>query len=694
MPFSATALRYWRGTCLLLALLLPGVRPAHGQAAVKSPADPIKYGQIDVRDLTTAPFAADSGAAAVVLCDYGRSRLKGQGAGFQVVFERVTRIKILSKAGYDQATVEIPLYHRDNDQEKVTNLRGCTYNLVNGVVEKNRLEPTGAFLEKRTPTESVQRFTMPNVREGSVIEFAYTLTSDFLFNFQDWTFQRDIPVRWSEYRVSIPSFYRYKIICQGGRPFDVNEARTGSTNLVVDDKVASGGGIAAGQVTGSLTVSALTEEHRWVLKNLPALVPEPYMTTPRDYLARLDFELAGEQWPDQPYRDLTGDWEKINRTLLAEEDFGRRIDHAGFLQAPARALAVQYPIERDRAAAVRELVMAAVRYNGTDQLYTEAPLRKAYDAHLGTSAEVNLLLLAALRDAGLMAYPVLLSTRSHGAINRDFPLLDRFNYVAAVVKLAVGTDLLLDATAPLLPAGALPTRCLSYWGRVVGPTPATSRWLDLTPTLRHVHYQQVSLALDAQGNLSGTVHEEYGGYAAAEERASLASLGEKKYLAQVAQRHEAWTLSAPALVPAGPPDQPLTLNYGLRQPAEHSGGDQYYLRPLHDFGPGQNPFRSQSRAFDVDFGMAHEEILAVTLTLPPGYELAEPPKNAVISLPDGTARFVYNATSTGATVQLLSRLTLRSPVYAAAQYADLRELYRLMLAKQAERLVVQKKAGG
>ena len=86
-------------------------------------------------------------------------------------------------------------------------------------MEKTQLETSGAFLEKRTPTVNVQKFTLPNVREGSVVEFAYTLTSDFLFNFQDWTFQRDIPVRWSEYRVSIPAFYRYKIMYQGDAGF-------------------------------------------------------------------------------------------------------------------------------------------------------------------------------------------------------------------------------------------------------------------------------------------------------------------------------------------------------------------------------------------------------------------------------------------------------------------------------------------
>jgi hypothetical protein len=210
--------------CLLRVVpaLLSGLL-AFGPAQAQT--EPIKFGEPDPKDFAPAAFVADSAAAAVVLCDYGRSRMDGHNEGLQVVFERVTRIKILKKAGYDEASVEIPLYHRDEQSERVSNLRGFTYNLVNGKVEKTKLESTGAFLEKRTPNVNVQKFTLPNVREGSVIEFAYTLRSDYLFNFHDWAFQRTIPVRWSEYRASIPVFYKYKIIYQGTQPLDVARQR-------------------------------------------------------------------------------------------------------------------------------------------------------------------------------------------------------------------------------------------------------------------------------------------------------------------------------------------------------------------------------------------------------------------------------------------------------------------------------------
>ena len=663
-------------------------------SAAQAQPEPVKFGQIDKKDLTAAPFAGDSAAAAVVLCDYGRSYLRGKGSGLEVVFERITRIKILRKAGFEHATIEIPLYHRDGSQEKITRLRAATYNLTSSGMETTKMETSGAFLEKRTPTVNVQKFTLPQVREGCVIEYAYTLSSDFLFNFQDWTFQHDVPTRWSEYRVSIPAFYKYKIIYQGNQPFFLDKPGTGNVGLVVDDKLPSGAGLSAGHIAGTLTISAPSEEHQWVLKDVPPFRPEPYMTTARDYVARLDFELTGEQWPDSPYRDLTGTWEKINERLLSDEEFGGRLSRPGFLKEQLQNVTTQYPEITARAAAVRQLVMTAVRYNGNDRLYAPDPLRKAFDARTGTSAEVNLLLLAALREAGVDAHPLLLSTRDHGRISQEYPLLERFNYVVALVPLVNGKDLLVDATTPLLPCGVLPERCLNRVGRLVTKNPADGRWVDLTPAQRYVHYQQVALTLDAQGGLSGKVHEEHGGYAGTDARAALAAQGEKAYLARLARAQEGRTVSHAALGQAQEPAKPLTLDYEFTQPpTDNAAATTLYLSPLSQWGSGQNPFRHESRSYAVDVGMPQDETLLVTLTLPAGYELAEMPKPAVVELPNGDGRFLYSVQAAApGVVQLTSRLTLRQPVYPAAQYADLRELYRRMLEKQGEKLIIRKKA--
>jgi hypothetical protein len=676
-------LRQLRRIMPVCGLLLPAV----GIAQTKPEPEPVKFGIVPAADLTAAPFVADSGAAAVVLCDFGRSRMEGHTTGLQVVFERVTRIKILSKAGFDEAEIEIPLYHREDKSERVTNLRGFTYNLVNGVVEKTKLEPSGVFLEKRTPNVNVQKFTLPNVRAGSVIEYAYTLSSDYLFNFQDWAFQRTIPVRWSEYRVSIPVFYKYKIIYQGTQPLTVDKPSIGKTVMRVDEN-------KGGFDSNSIYINSPTEDHQWVLKDVPAFQNEPYMTTADDYLDRLDFQLVGEQWPNQAYTDLTDSWPKINTRLLNDDAFGLQLDRGNFLKAQMQALAGRYPVLTARAAAVREVIMASVRYNGHNRYSAEGSLRKAYDAHQGTSADVNLLLIAALRDAGLDAQPVLLSTRDHGHVSKEFPLLEKFNYVVALVPLADGKDLLVDATDPLLPCGVLPRRCLNQTGRLIpSRKDDEGRWVSLAPALHEVHFQQATLTLDATGGFTGQMKEEFGGYAGATARGRVADLGGKKFLAELVKQHDGWAVPQFTLADYDSLTKPMGLVYAFNHPAtEATPATDLYLSPLREFTDGSNPFRHHNRRFAVDLGVPRDEILMVSLNLPAGYELAALPKNAVVELPGGGARFVYSAVANGATVQLVSRLWLRNPEYSAAQYDELRELYRLMLEKQGEKLVIKKKA--
>ncbi|MDO7846668.1 DUF3857 domain-containing protein [Hymenobacter sp. M29] len=673
-----------------LAAVLFSALSAHAQI------EPIKFGKIDPKDLTAAPFVGDSAAAAVVLCDYGKTSIQYVANDFQLISERVTRIKILKKAGFENATVQVPLYHHDTRAEKITGLRGTTYNLVGGKAVPTKLDAGNIFLEELTPNVRVRKFTLPDVREGSVVEYTYTVTSDFFFNFQDWTFQRDIPVRWSEFRASIPEYFHYKMLMQGYHGLAVQTENEAAAQYAIHTAGGfTGNGLNTTHESANTDVvtSRVTNYH-WAMKDVPAFRDEPYMTTSDDYVDRISFQLAGLKFPDQPYQNVAGNWAKIDMELLSSDNFGGQLGHAGFLKEQLKALVIKYPEVATRTAAVRHLVMSAVRYDGANGYYSSGPLRRAFDAHHGNAADVNLLLIAALREAEIPANPLLLSTRDHGRVNESQPLLDRFNYVAAHVGLADGKDLLVDATEPLLPCGVLPERCLNGAGRLIMKNSAEGRWISLATNHRYIHYQQINLTLDAQGALSGKVHEERGGYAAVDARRELASLGEKKYASELARPHSSWTMPKFAVAERDNVDKPLALDYEFTQAAENSAAvGTFYLSPLREFISEQNPFRHDDRLFPVDFGAPKEDTRMITLTLPAGYELAEMPKPTVMDLPDGGGRFLFSvaAVSPGV-VQLTSRLNLRKPSYAAAEYANLREFYRLMLEKQGEKLVIKKKA--
>jgi transglutaminase-like putative cysteine protease len=678
----------------VVAWPLSGVVAAAQTPAPKEPAPlPLRFGQPDPADFEPASFVADSGAVAVVLCDYGTARFASVAGEMSIVHERTVRLKILKKAGYAYANVEVPLYHNNENAEKLSSLRGFTYvRGADGKLTKTKLDANSAFEEKRTGNLTVRKFTLPGVQEGAVVEYAYTVTSTFFSNFQDWTFQREIPTRWSEYRTSIPQVYHYKALYQGYLPLAINELGKGSVTMLLTRRVGEGAGALAGTAAGESSVSLSTEQHRWVIRNAPAFREEPYLTTSADYLARMTFELAGIQMPDEPYRDLTDTWTKKNKALLDHEFFGLALQHGNFLAEAVKPLVAQYPDPAARAAAVRELVLKSVKYDGTNRYHASVPLKKSYELHRGTAADINLLLIAALRQAGLAAQPVILSTRAHGRVSQEYPLLEQFNYVVALVEQPGQPDLLLDATEPLLPAGVLPRRCLNRIGHTV-PEAGEGRWVSLEPSQRYLHFQNIKLTLDAQGNLAGQVQEEYSGYAALEAREQMQQLGEKKYVTQLAATHPGWEIPSYAFTAQNELSKPLALRYDLRQPAATPGtAQELYLKPLEAFGEGQNPFRHAERSYPVDIGLLHHEIIVLTLALPAGYT-AELPKSASLALPDKGGRYIYSASSpTPGTVQFTSRLTLDKPVYSAQEYQALRELYRQMLAKQAEALVI-KKAG-
>ena len=675
---------------------LLGAPVAAQQAPAVQPVE-IKFGKPEPADFQAKNFVGDSTAPAVVLYDYGSTRFRLKGSSFQLETERVTRIKILKKAGYDVATVEIPLYHRDLNEEKVVGLRGFTYNEAGGKIEKVKLETGQAFTEERTKNLKVRKFTLPGVREGAVIEYAYTVTSDFLFNFQDWTFQREIPTRWSEFKAEIPEYFDYKMLMQGYEPLALQTQASNQTQYSLRQEREPAIGMSSaipstGHTSSEMSIiTAQATSYHWAMQNVPALRDEPYMTTMRDYVARLNFELAGQRMPGGAYQNVAGSWEKINADLLASPEFGGQLGRLGFLEAALKPLVAQYPEPAARAAAVRELVLKSVKYDGTNRYSASGALKKSYELHRGSSADVNLLLIAALRQAGLAAQPVLLSTRAHGRVNQAFPLLEQFNYVIGVLPLADNKELLLDATEPLLPCGVLPTRCLSQTGRLVADKDQAGRWVSLLPSQRHNHYQEIKLTLDEQGNLTGKVHEEHAGYAGAAVREKLQQLGEKKYLTELASHHPSWEFPAYTFAEVTEVGRPLTLNYEVRQPASTPGvAKELYVSPLAAFGENHNPFHHAERTYPVDLGAANQDVIMLTLTLPAGYT-AELPKAAAISLPEQGGRFVYSASSpTPGTVQLVSRLSLDKPVYGAEEYASLREFYRLALAKQAEALVIKK----
>ncbi|HEX8425291.1 DUF3857 domain-containing protein [Hymenobacter sp.] len=665
---------------LLACLLLTG--PLTAQKIINPP---IKFGNVAPADFANQPVATDTAAVeAEFLCDFGTSKIIGSQNHFQVVFERTARLRINRKSGYDWATVQVPLYTKDGSAERLSNLKGCTYNLQDGRVAQTKLNAEPLFKEKVDKNHLQVSFTMPDVRENSIVEFSYTITSDFIFNLQDWQFEHSIPVRWSEYRATIPQFYRYKSVTRGYLPFAVQETITVpySTNYNMSAETGLG-------PSKDAHISGQALQLRWVMKNVPAFRSEPFMTTPHDYMRSVHFELAGSDFTGTDYHDLTGKWETLWKTLREDEEFGKALTSPAPLAAQAKALQVKYPDPTARAAAVLALVQRSVQYNGQPRIFLSQPLRRTFEKHLGNAADVNLLLVQTLREAGLQATPLLLSTRDHGQVQTTMPVISQFNYVAAHLALPNQPDVLLDATEPQLPLGFLPERCLNGQGCLAD---TEGRWLPLKPTANHVQYRTAKLHLSPQGLLEGSVKLEYGGYAGLEARRQIRESSTGDYLGRISHRWNDWQPTALKLVALDSVRKPLAVELNLSLPNDNPDAALFYLPLLKAVDLAPHPFQSENRVYPVNLGMPHEYTSLVTLTLPPNFTVQELPANLMLALPNGGGRFSYQASLvTPETIQISTRLQLSKSDYSPEEYAGLREIHQRAASKYAEMLVVRRK---
>lgn len=84
---------------------------------------------------------------------------------------------------------------------------------------------SNVFKDKIDKNLLVKKFTFPNVKEGSIIEYEYIIKSDFLSNLQPWEFQGSYPGLWSEYKLTLPEFLGYIFLTQGYKNYDINERK-------------------------------------------------------------------------------------------------------------------------------------------------------------------------------------------------------------------------------------------------------------------------------------------------------------------------------------------------------------------------------------------------------------------------------------------------------------------------------------
>jgi hypothetical protein len=644
----------------------------------------IKFGNITAKDFDPSIHAFDSTADAVVLFDKGYSYFQGSNEGwFQLVFEKQQRIKILNKNGMDAANFIISQYKSSKSEERIDKLKAITYNLENGQVVSTKLSDKEIYKDQISRNISHTKFGLPNVKEGSIIEVSYVVTSDFLFNLRSWEFQGRYPRVYSEYATRIPEFFVYVKNIKGY--IDLESKST--SNPTSFHMVESDPGISRGRETYRL--SANETETKWVARKVPGLKYEPFTTTLENHISQIGFQLAEYRFPNQVPEPVMSTWAKVSEELMKDEEFGASlIKNNGWLDEDVKRITASASNDLEKAKALYTYLRDKFSLTKEGGKYMTDQPKNIWKNMKGNTADANLMLTLMLRHAGLQAYPVLVSTRDNGYANETYPLINEYNYV--ISKLWLDNKVyFLDATNPMLGFGYLPLDCYNGHARVITQFPtAEYLWAD---SVRENKTTIINLFSNEEKPFEGEVSSRLGYYESLHLRERLKEEGLEKVTSGIKnalppevemedlkfeneKNYETWTK--------------VIYKVKLEDMLDE---DIIYINPLLGEKTKENPFVAAERKYPVEMPYAFKETILSNIKIPAGYQLDEMPKSARVKLEGDLGQFDYIIQEANGVIQLRTVIDIRKANFEADQYQGLRDFFIYVVKKQSEQIVLKKK---
>lgn len=658
----------------ILMLLLPTIILAQKNA--------VRFGKVTAADFENKEYSIDSSADAVYIVDIGNSQIVGNNKGFfSLEYKRYARVHILNQNGYDVSNVEIPLWTSNGGQaeEKLDKVKAVTYNLEGGKVVQTKLERGNIFTEKINKQVTVKKFTMPNVKAGSIIEFEYEVTSDFIENLQPWEFQGQHPRLWSEYNLSLPEFLDYVFLSQGYTNFDIKDRKDRVQQFNFSDAQSA-------SATERASFNCQVTDYRWVMKDVKPLKPESYTSSIENYISKLEFQVAALKHPFT-YRSLIDTWPNQTKKLLEDEDFGRSLDNANQYLADVVAPLITSGNDVQKAVRIYNYVrdnMTCTQHSGT---YITQPLRQILKAKSGKANEINLLLVAMLRYAGIEADPVILSLKPYGFTHAVYPMMNRFNYVVVMVKID-GKQAFLDASRPTLGFGRLLPDCYNGHARVVN-NEATQLNMS-ADNVAEKSITAVFITTDDKGNWIGNMNMTPGYYDSYNTRKELQTKGKDKFFADLKKDFGMdIEIENTQIDSIGRFEEPLSIKFDFKMNLDNE--DLIYINPMFSEGWKENPFKSAERSYPVEMPYAMDETFIATIQIPEGYSVDELPKGMKLKFNEaGDGMFEYLIANSGNSISLRSRIRLARANFLPEEYEILRQFFGMIVAKQKEQIVLKK----
>lgn len=625
-----------------------------------------KLNKVTVEELTEKVHPLDSSAAAAYLFKSGKAYFELTGGRFYLVNEVSAKIKIYKKEGYEYANFQVPFY-TGGQSVRMFFEDAATFNLVEGKVERTKLKSDGEFQEKINENYSMKKIALPNVKEGSIVEYKYTLKSPYFSYFPDWYFQHEVPVNNVQYEVTLPSLFKYQVFLKGFANIipSKEELIPGFDNRYNESRITYSG------------------------TDIKAIKDEAYVSNIENYTSIMQYELATTDFPGDGVRTYSTDWKSVARSIYESDSFGAELDKKSYFEKDLDVLLEGVTNRDERIMAVFKFVKERMNWNEIYGYYTDLGVKKAYKEKVGNVADINLMLVAMLRYAKIKTNPVLVSTRSNGIAL--FPNRGAYNYVIAGIELENNQGILLDATSKNAMPNIIPIRALNWQGRMIRED-KTSKEIDLMPQTNSKEAVNIMATIDANGKVSGSVrdvHQDYKGYVF---RENYASMTKDTYLEKMEKRYPGLQIEEYDVTNTKELSKPVVELFTFTNDnITEQIGNKMYISPMLFYATTLNPFKQEKREFPIDFSFPFQEKYNFSIVIPEGYEIESLPKSINLAIENNVANFKYLIANAGNQIQLAVVMEINYSSVPANYYPDLKAFFGQLVEKEKEKIVLKKK---
>jgi hypothetical protein len=617
-----------------------------------------KLGEFSQNEIDLKEVSYEPGAGAVYLVASGDARFFRSILETQYFF----RMKILTEAGKENADIRIRYYAGSTNVEEVSGIKAriSTYN--GSVPQVLELGKENIFLVELGNGHKEYRISFPNVQVGSILELSYKTANKNIEFLDGWSFQKNVPVLFSKYKITMTPQLEYKMIGQGA-------------NFHRAEKSDSNG------------------SYSWTLRDLYSLKEEPYMKNYRDYSDRVEFQLsryqraattAGPEW-----EDFLNTWEKLGDGLIdyyTEKGFYR----TNPLEREVLSLDLSKGTEKEKAEVAYYYVRDNFENEGEDMIYTKQTLPQLLKSKKGAPGELILAYMGILKSQGIECHPVLIGSKGYGRSEIvPFPFLNQFDEILLLTKLD-GDFQFLDLSDPLAPFGYVDLDKHVKTGLMLDKKASKLIPIDIRHNSNRIVFSNIKLDAESGELVFDNIIRNYfyQGLASVHhlERLKKNNISLGKFLKDDLNNYEIRNAKVDDQL-----EEKNMVNITFQSFLKDASREELIIfNPFQISEFSKNPFTQEYRVFPVDFGFTFNETYTANLTIPDGYELDDYPANESITIEGSPVGFNYQTENLGGVFKITARLEVKNPLIQPARYGDLKFFMESVASKLAAPVVLKK----